>query len=524
VSRASSLAELALELARKHERPPTGHIAVVPVIVDDLTFALPLLKGLCEIHEGRFLETSDAQFGQPILGTDDVLRRAAVVQEITGQPLTDRGIQIVDKGQGLVDVALVNPSTTSPSLGEHAVLAVARAILHRDLDDRAFAIISYRESAIDFPFRRSIWKLAVDQLQGMRHSTLRTLVLVIEGPIRIDDHCQPGKGFQLALVQHRLLKRNSEDDLAVRVRAILNQNGPLVLFLGAGFSASSNLPDGNTMRDSAIRHWLHLPEEMESAALAERFCGWLTSDHPTWRSPTEVAMTPEAFAKGLTLEQVISVEQRLDASLPTLQSFRTRHDQAVEAPGSSVNNLSQVLTLLGERRVVVIEVNFDLLIEKHISSELEIFATQEQFEKAPAYLTNYLSGQESKIPLLKLHGTIEEPESCVIRTEQTNLGLGENKVAALRLLQNGRQPISWVYIGASLRDLDLRPLLSGADFASGTNEVWVSPYLPESIEQFAHSREHHWRGTGLPTLSDRLITETSDAFFRALREACESVR
>ena len=72
----------------------------------------------------------------------------------------------------------------SPSPGERTVLGVARAAVHKDLDVHSLAVIVYRDTQVDYPFRRAIWNLAVKQLANMPHPTLGTLIFVAESPIR----------------------------------------------------------------------------------------------------------------------------------------------------------------------------------------------------------------------------------------------------------------------------------------------------------------------------------------------------
>jgi hypothetical protein len=519
VSRAVSLLELPGEVVRKHERAPAGHTSVIPIVVDDLKQVIPVLVALCAVTEGRLFNTADPELQAPVPVTADPLRIAAITEALTGKPTTNRHVDLVYQGDSMVDAVFADPPTRVPSPGEQAVLAVARAVAHRDLDDHGLAVIAYRDNLIDLPFRRAIWRLAVDQLSGLRHSTLRTLVFVAETAPDVGLHCQTGRGYQLALDGERLLRRKGAEDLQVAVGQIARHTEPVVFFLGAGFSHSSRLPLGNGLRDTAIRGLLNLPHEepIKSDQLAARFYA-LVSDH-SWLSMAEQQMTHEQFINRLTLEQVIRVEQRIDASLPTLQEFRRRHDDVVATPGPAVLDLGAVLGQPGGPRVVIVEVNFDLLVETHTTAPLRVFATREEFADAPAYVQSYLRGDEDAVPLLKLHGTITDLQTCVVSAEQTELGIGQEKLEALRaLLENNHQRL-WVYVGASMRDVDLRPVFLHEEFGRGLDERWVSPSLAESVEEFAALRTPLWRGSGFPYIHDRIITETADAFFGALRAA-----
>ena len=239
-------------------------------------------------------------------------------------------------------------------------------------------------------------------------------------------------------------------------------------------------------------------------------------------SAAEQPMSQDAFIARLTLEQVTRAQYRLDETVPILDEFKTRHDQVVGAPGQAVIDLSRLLQLAANR-IVVVEVNFDQLVEAHAGVDVRIFATEEEFVEAPDYIRRYLGGDEQAVPILKLHGTIDRPETCIINSGQTELGLGQSKLDSLRALLSPNNPRLWIYVGASLRDFDLRPVLLGEDFARGLNELWVSPYLDASVEEFAIQRSASWRQTSWPNVDDRLVAEAADPFFTAWRESVEAL-
>ena len=525
MSTAVSLFDLAREVTQSHERAPAGQITVIPVIVDSLHSARPVLRALSDVLEGRFLDTSapDAHSGtpdldQPVAGTEDPVRREAV--KSTLQTDAGRRVALVDLPSGLLDVTLENPSVgVEPSPGDRTITAIARAAVHRDLDQYEFVIIGYRSGALDLPFRKAAWNLMVDQFESMPSGTLRTLVVVVEAGIDIDLHCQSGRGFRFAIERDRLLRRQGRNNLLSAVSQIVSHEPPIVFFLGAGFSASSHMPIGNAVRDGAIRRLLGILDEesLPSVELAARFHQWL-AEKPGWLAPSEQSLPRDAFAAGLTLERVLDAERRLYPQLPTLAEFKALHDHVVGSPGPAVLALASVLQR-GSGRVIVVEVNFDLLVETHAGVATKVFASTTDFSVAPDYLARYISGEEHDIPVLKLHGTIQDFDTCVVTQEQTELGVGTEKLEALRALLDpeGRSRL-WIYVGASMRDRDLLRVLTGEDFGRGLDERWVLPYVVESVEQYAESRSVFWNQTDLPRMDDRVIAETSDAFFTALAE------
>ena len=196
-------------------------------------------------------------------------------------------------------------------------------------------------------------------------------------------------------------------------------------------------------------------------------------------------MSRDTYIAGLTLEQVIRAEKRHLSALPTLDYFRELHDSVVGSPGPAVLELGEILRI-SKGKLILAEVNFDRLVEEHSPVPLRVFASDEEFEEADKYVTDYLAGEETDVPLLKLHGSIERPGTCVVSDEQTEAGIGAGKLRAIRSLYNDRR--AWIYIGASMRDRDLLTVFRGSDFANGTDEVWVSPFLPDTVEDFARSR------------------------------------
>ncbi len=521
MSVAVSLFDLGAEIAQVHERSATGATRLVPVIVDDLGSARPLLRALCDLLQGRLFDTADPDPGfselhAPVPATADPARREAITTALA----TPGGRRIIlkDLGGGLADAEFDKPIAASEqSAGDRTVTALARAAVHRDLDQYEFAVITYESGTIDLPFRHAAWQLMVSHFASMRLGALRTLVIVTEAAIDIELHCQTEKGFHLAIEGDRLLRRQGRDNLMATVSSISKHREPFVLFLGAGFAASSLLPLGNAVRDGAIRRLLAISdlESPTANALAIRFHHWL-SEKPGWLSESEKHMRQEDFVRKLTLERVVRAEVRMSEGFPTLEEFLRHHDSVVNAPGSAVLDLAKVL-IHGSGRIVIVEVNFDLLIEKHVKVPIQIFASDLDFEAAPQYLRRYLASKEVAIPLLKMHGTITDFASCVVSDEQMEQGVGAGKLAALReLLADAQAPRLWIYVGVSMRDRDLLRVLKGEEFARGLDERWVCPYLVDTVAEYANTRALSWAKTEGPRIEDRLITETADAFFSAL--------
>ena len=378
--------KLAEELAKAHRRSISGRINVIPVLVDDLVSARVVLEALCNLVGGRYFGADDDELQGPVAPTSDPLIAPAVEAALTTVPSGGTRRVVIQRSGRLIDATFLDPPVgPDPSPGESTVLAVARAAMHEDLDTSPLAVIAWRDSGVDLRLRAALWRLGVDQLSDMPHRILRSLILVVETEIDIPLHCQVGRGFRFAIQNGRLLYRHSVDELNSCARQVATYSGTFVLFLGAGFSASSRLPLGNTLRDQAIRRLLNIPGGSGSShQLAQRFYNWIEPKQG-WLTAEESALDAEVYVKQLTLEQVVRAEKRLYPDLPTIQEFKAHHDAVIDRPGVAVVELVNILEKVA-RRVVLVEVNFDMLVERHYGGPLRVFASENDFEGAAAYI------------------------------------------------------------------------------------------------------------------------------------------
>lgn len=134
------------------------------------------------------------------------------------------------------------------------------------------------------------------------------------------------------------------------------------------------------------------------------------------------------------------------------------------------------------------------------------------------------------MPLLKLHGTINRPETCVATDDATRSGITPAKREALMALVTDLQEesrVPWLYVGASMRHIDLDGILAQREFNESTSEHWVAPWPEASVYRFVYTKNRWWAAQGQNLLS-RTVTETADAFMAALpqggRESWTSLR
>ena len=520
--------ELGQEIAESHARHASTSVSVIPIVVEDLLAARPIFHALAEIHDGCFIDASDKNADpkqelnvyKPVPGTNDHVRRAAIETALSKSFKT---VKVVDADGDILDVTLQNSSITSNlSAGDRSLQAIARATAHKCLDEFSFAVIAYKSGALDQPAQKAAWDLMVRLIDGAPRKKAQTLVVVVESDIHIDMHCESKFGFRFAIEHGQLLRRKGTSHLRLAASRIVDQSerSPMVFFLGAGFSVTSRIPLGDQLRDNAILRILNDPqyENLDSISLGIQFHNFLSSlpSKQKWLSKAERSLNSQVFASELTLERVLAAEKRIYNSLPTLIEFKERHDKVVNIPGPSVQILAKILEN-SDARIIIAELNIDCLVERNTNRSMKIFASSEEFKEATDYIRRYCNGKENDIPLLKLHGTIESMDTCIVTQDQTDSGVCDAQFQTLTaLLEVSTNRLPWIYVGVSMRDRDLLQVLSGQQFAKKLDEHWVVPYVVPSVRSFGESREPHWKKTEFQALEDRVITETSDAFFEAL--------
>lgn len=513
------------EIVREHESYGIADLTVVPVLyrsIDDgpanppFGAALGLMDATAHLLGGAFLDTDSPVFDSPVTTDRDPVLEGALPVAVAGTlgPATE--IRIEYSG-GHVDAKLRRRGRdVTATGGEARFLAVIRALFAPDLRTTDFAIVAYREGGLDTRLRPACFRMVCSlQDQAGLLRSLRTLVIAIETPRESPTvHCPPGVGARYLFKQQRMTRRHPPSRLRAEVARLAGEpDRPLVFFLGAGFSASSELPIGDGLRDEAIARVLG-----EDPNEAIEWARELFRRRNDLLTPTE-RRDIDDFAASLTFEQVMRIEQdHTGTDVPRgLLDFREIHDAALGRPaGPAVRQLQALLDL--PKKLVVISVNFDELVERDHRDKLDVIIEDDAFaEFARNGLEGYLAGAPDprRVPYLKLHGTISEIDSCVASSRQTQRGLAPGKRAALKALLSIDKPLRWVYVGASMRDVDLKEILDGALFRDVADERWVAPFPDDTVERFAASREQFetWQTVGLFA---RQITETADAFMTEL--------
>jgi len=501
---------------------------VVPVAVDNDSPVPALLEALMSAYSGVFLDVdadTGSRFSEPA-STERPPRELQAVLEtnLSSANVTLRSrLSVIETSEGW-DASFDHlPSNAAGSTGEQRILGLARALMNPELPRSELAVVAYSDGALSYGEQQRAWSL-VDGLNGLEHGSLRTLVLLVrtKTPIRIDLYCSH-RGFRFAHSDGRLIVRHPEERVDYQVNQLARTSDRLAFYIGAGFSASSKLPMGNSLRDTVLRGLV------PSSGVPDSSLGLASWFRASAQSLTqaETEMDEETFAATLTLERVIPAERAVhNGDSPTLVAFQERV-RAVVADPPSAAVLGLRAAIKSGMRAVIVTVNLDTLIEHEMSDHVTVFATDAEFADAASYVERYWRGDEQKMPVLKIHGTIEDLSSCVVTLQQTQIGLGDAKKAAIEAILDPDVVTRWIYVGASMRDVDFNMETRSSSFAERVSEYWVAPMVESTVEDFARQRESFWeklalsdaRFSELRHLQDRVITETADIFMTKFSRA-----
>lgn len=413
--------------------------------------------------------------------------------------------------------ALINGQATGEetSQGFQTILGIATMLFDRRLESTPLALVTYSESVMDDDLVDAAWQLLVNMLDTSLLRRVKTLIVLIEGSrVRYGLHCSRGISLAGRLTEEGLDFRKGWNTNRADIHNLRPPAGKLlVMFLGAGFSASSGLPLGNGLRDEALTRIVASSAPYETAAGI--FLQSLRDNHRLL--PYDDTSSIPAFARSLTLERVLREEIHIFGApdSPTLKAMQERNEAAAAAPGRSVRSLRRILAL--SIKLAIVTVNFDTLVENDLLDKVEVFASEEDFASCASYLEDY-SKNDIKVPVLKLHGTIDRLDTIVATVDEMAKGLSTEKVRSLRTLLHLNAPsrIRWIYIGYSMRDPDVTTVLGLREFGDGLEETWVSPFTIPTAQAFTNL---HRDFGGRPSFWRRSITESADVFFDELEAA-----
>ncbi len=233
------------------------------------------------------------------------------------------------------------------------------------------------------------------------------------------------------------------------------------------------------------------------------------------------------FASQMTLERVLREEfHRLGGRsrdlLPVVQ--RLKHECATALNSVPPGRLALRSIISKLPKLVVATVNFDQLVEDGLTSPHQIVVTPDEFDASRDLLRRRIRGETDVLPILKLHGTIEDAQTLVADIDTTELGLPSQISGALDVLVGAEDgPLTWAWVGCSMRDADLRLWLQNKDGIDDLHEWWIDPLPSESLFSYAeYIRAAHW-ARERQQLRDRLVTETGDVFLERLNRHIDTL-
>jgi hypothetical protein len=516
--------ELAKALLQDHVgRDQDNGVTVVPVVC--IGYAPggangDLLAAAIRAEEGNAVYAPE--FAEGVEGALDGL--AGSIEQFRDPDQPERPRLTVAEEKGVVKAAFTDGSSPPWSKGASTLVGGFLAPFSARLRRSSIALISYEETSLEGTSADALWQYYCLHLPQHDLGQLRTVVLFCYASTLVPSrHFQKFNAARFVVSPGKLALRRSWGVDRNEIRRLGEEaTTPTVLFLAAGFSASTEtpsggfLPMGNELRDRALRRLIDdFDDEASAAATFRSFC----SERGALLAGEE-EMGELEFQRGLTLERVLQLElgETPDPLGPTLTDFRDEVEASRPGVGEALKILAELLD--SGKRLVLLTVNFDELVEHCCGDLVQRFATETDFAAAPAFLDAYLRGEEDRAPLLKLHGTLSEPASIVATVESVAKGLPTTKAQVLRALTSpGADPRLWFYIGASMRDRDIIQHIGAREFAEGTSEWWVGPTRDRSVERFIRdSRDSVWRDLDLSFgPSAKCITTTADIFMGELR-------
>ncbi|MFI9844002.1 SIR2 family protein [Nonomuraea sp. NPDC051941] len=506
-------------LVEEHRRDRGGTPVLVPCLHEELDKDIELLAaGARRCGGALFHLNADDEWEDP---PGPIVRdRWSLLQGIfstTPDNILPSSVKIEATTEG-VTVSLADESLTpEPSLV--LILRAAAVIASSAYEQFDMVAIAVTVASIDAERRELLWRMLTVDPADLNISGSQTTLVPIIGT-RVDPQVDYRRRPDVRYVVRwdRVIRRSAHGRLrSIETIADLGDR-PLVLFLGAGASASAGIRLGNAYRDLALEPFVG--RHSDSQAAGEAFFDFLHERQHFLPGETE---SRTAFAADLTLERVlretfIDLGFRPRTDSPVIQELSNDCANAlgfVRLGRAAIRDLARKLC----GRLIIITVNFDELVETDLGVESTVLYTPEQFEASLDYLKEYAKGDVSQpVPVLKIHGSISAPNSLIATIDTTSAGLHDSVRAALNVILEGAGPsLRWVWVGCSMRDRDVNAWLGGLS-ADALDEWWVDPLPGQPLDEFfARQRAPRWAKTG-QQLVDRLVVDSADGFLHALAE------
>lgn len=417
---------------------------------------------------------------------------------------------------------------------QRTVREVATAMCDIGVRTSELAAIVYAEDSLDEHTVSLVWKYLMSMPASLPTAIAPSTMCVIAGDstVRPAIHCA-GENSLRYRVEDQLFTRQTLEHSRTDIEASLRGSDadmPLFpLFLAAGASMADGLPSGDSLRDKALSRLTGI--QVDRTSFVEVSSNWYAQlERRGELEDWELEAGQKAFVDSLTLERVLEHEQRAEgnANSQTLREFRRQHDQRydelVAARHAGELDDDPIARLCRRRsRIVLVTVNFDRFVEARADDDVRPYVTPEELERFPSELEEY-KDSGGPIPLLKLHGSIENAESLVASISETTSGLTLLRQTAIQALVTAidrQETHPWWYVGYSMRDRDLETIWRGSEFPR-FNERWVAPFLDPNVEAFIKQfRMSKWHGQNYATrrsAQERLVSLTAQEFLRELAD------
>lgn len=525
---------------RQHQADVTDGLADAPLLlaltVDERERLHSLLDEVLRADDGLVVDAVSAT-DTASLDTDpaDLADLATAVEqalvEINALPSAAEGLRL-----GVNEMSVTIAGVTefaAASRGQQALRGLLTSMFALDLRANDLAGLVYADDALDADHKAIMWRLLMRLPELLHRPAAATLVVVAgDAEVQFGLHCTGDPGLRWRVSDSGLQTRHTrarDRDAVDALTRFEATDAPLVmLMLGAGASAGY-LPMGNDVRNHALEQFLDKKVDGHNyQEAAAEFYRRLARTHDRLL-PGERAAGLNEFVERLTLERVLREEQH-EENRPfsrTLRWFDTQHKQVLarieaERTTSALAADPLVRLLARRRRVVLVTVNFDQVIESKAAGDVRPFVTEADLAEFPDYLNEY-TRTGGPVPLVKVHGDIAAPATIVADITTTSSGLARPVHQALTYLRDRllAQPVSplW-HVGYSMRDIDLEDFWSDTGFAESATERWVSPMPDPAVERFIEQkRVPRWAQTADPQQAEEsIVTLTATDFFTLLEE------
>lgn len=519
---------LCQDLIELHRAGPTPQ--VIPVLVAPWATWSDLMTAAVETEDGAVIVETDCTEGISS-GVDDAEAELGPLVDAVRAVLPTLGLDL----ELVIDedfVRVERPGTPMQALNaaSQVLCGAVAALFAPELRDRSICLLVVRDGELDLEHSGCLWSLFAKLPELLAWPLDRTLVTVgQDSKLDVERHCSGDLPVRFDLNDKRYLRRQSRAESDAAVQTIIDfpeEQCPLIVVCaGAGVSVGLGLPTGNELRDKALRTYFKIPDghTIEAEELAGQFYDRLASTHDRLRADERGER--DLFIRQLTLERVLREEshvQNLRFST-TLQHFKALQRAVIGrmAPAGCATPLARLTKL--QRRIVIVTVNFDQVLEHDAGDLVRPFITDEDLSELGTYLDEYVKGG-GQVPYIKLHGDVDNVPSIVATIDETEGGLSPARAQAIRTLRNHRSGTPhirpWIYVGYSMRDLDVNEVIGTSEFATDLVEYWVSPLSDPAIAIFiATSRATAWsRKNSQYTVEERTITIPAGAFLNRLAD------